>query len=126
MIICDFNVPFRDVNVGTRAGLAFNHAVNCPAHVVKAIVEIVKLVFLAIACALTLGKSPELNQYLKLTAVKGAIQIVDAAVSAIGVFAPLNAMKWKAEANQGIMSATVEWFSEGSLANGFVAVNIMG
>lgn len=126
MIICDFNVSFRDVNVGTRASLAFNHAVSCPAHIVKAIAEIVKLVFMAIACALTLGKSPELNQYLKLTAAKSAVQIVDAAVSAIGVFAPLNAMKWKAEANQGIMSPTVDWFSENSLANKFVNVNVMG
>ncbi|CRX39416.1 hypothetical protein [Estrella lausannensis] len=124
MIICDFNVPFRDVSVGTRAGLAFNHAVNCPAHVVKAIVEIVKLVFIAIACAVTLGKSPELNQYLKLTCVKGVIQIVDAAVSALGVFAPLNAMKWKAEAYQGIMSTTEDWFVGESLANGFAALNM--
>lgn len=111
MIICDFNVPFKDVSVGTRAGLAFNNAINCPVHVIKAIVEIVKVLFAAIACAVTLGRSEELNLHLKGTVVKIGIQVVAAATSALGVFAPLNAMKWEAEAYSGIMSSVTGWFT---------------
>lgn len=124
MIICDFNVPFSDVSVGTRAGLAFGNALNAPGYAVKAIVELVKAIFLAIACAVTFGKSEELNQNFKFTCVKSAVHAVSAAVAGLGVFAPLNAMKWQGEAHQGIMEAVAPWFSKPSLANGYIAVNL--
>jgi hypothetical protein len=94
-MIFDFNYNSDQVSFGKRAQLAMTHVLNIPEKLLNVIAQLAKLILFGIAAGLTFGQSKLLNEEVKLAAKRVVTNVVGLGTSAIGFFAPINAMEWQ-------------------------------
>lgn len=116
-MIFDFNIPYKidvttqiddetyqlcrsiggeeGVGFGRRVELAGSHLIHIPESLLNVITNVVKLIFSAIACALTFGQSQLLNNECRLAFGRTLSNLAGIGIHTAGLFAPVNAVKWK-------------------------------
>ena len=116
-MIFDFNIPYKidfttqmdqetyelcknigggeGVGFGRRVELAGSHLIHIPESLLNTITNVVKLIFSAIACALTFGQSQLLNNECRLAFGRTVSNLAGIGIHTAGLFAPVNAVKWK-------------------------------
>lgn len=92
-------------DAGIRIQTAVLHAIEIPAKILSTIVEIAKLCFLAIACALAGGQAQGWNTHFIYSAKNLGMMIPLVGSCILGVFAPMNARDW----NDEIARMRISW-----------------
>lgn len=124
-MICDFNVPYKfdyetvtfenhptreqrelwemvggdrqGVGFGRRVALAASHLCHIPESIFNLVTNLVKVIFTAIACAFSFGQVDLLKNEFRLALGRTFINFAGIGINTIGIFAPINAVKWKME-----------------------------
>lgn len=117
-MFCDFNVPYSPTpglkmptgpmdlppcaSWDQRVGLSLRFLANIPERIVSIIVHIAKLIFFAIAAALTGGQVKMINDFVEISARRLAINTLGLGIAAAGFFVPVNAQSWQAKVSMKI------------------------
>ena len=92
-MIFDFNYSYQDFSFKERAEIAINHVCHIPERVANVITQIVKLVFMTLAAALTFGQLKLLNHGVTLAFGRTITNLFGIVTSTLGFVVPLNAVK---------------------------------
>lgn len=121
-MIFDFNYNYDELSFGQRAQLTFTHLAYIPSKIVNTVMELAKMIFFVLGAALALGFASYLNQGVKQAFAKTISNLVGIELSLIGLFAPLNAIKWQGEVQNSLFEMINNSSEEAAL---MLALNIV-
>ena len=98
----DYSIPKEKFPLGERACLAIVHVSQVFINFLKTIVEVAKVLFFALGCAFTFNKSVVFQTHFKLSLAGALSNATCIFISALGIFAPIHACKWKQESTTAI------------------------